>query len=330
MGFRKWTRVCIVMGAIFRHFMEIIKIVHIDENRERMTDPISPDTLLDRVGLRYVWRVLSSCKTCITVIPLVSIAVGIVASTQFLPLWEARVTIQIGQIGQPSMAGGHAEPTLIESAPQVLARIKDPGFQNIVLTDMAVPLDQENLEATIFRHSIRANLTAANSNFIEFRVRGRSREEANRFAEAVVKRLSNAHQQLAQSSIQRLSRQLESIRVHVADLSRAHKILVDILRRQDSNANPRPGLLETLFQTSIANGLDSNLRGWEELELAYEEQLSPMRTYPTTAFSSYINDKPVAPEKLTIVFMAGVIGLIVGIITAFLLKARTRVALNGK
>lgn len=283
-----------------------------DDMTNQTDNQISPD----EISLLEIWQVLVRQKKWVLGIPALALIVAAAVSALIPPVWEATLVGQIGQIGQIGQVGQQ----LIEPVARVVERIKQKTFQSEVLVSMGIPKDEENSKGKLYRDSIKAQILP-NTDLIEIKVRGHSREEAKRNAEATLDRLSKLHKELAQPTIQRLTQQMERVKQQINELREERESLKNT--RQDKSKTDSGGrFMESIIQANILIQRDGELRNLEQLKLSYEEQLSPLRTYPTARIdSTYVSENPVAPKKGLIVVLSGVLGLMAGIFAAFVLNA---------
>ncbi|HUX65241.1 Wzz/FepE/Etk N-terminal domain-containing protein [Sulfuricella sp.] len=280
-----------------------------DDMTNQTDNQISPD----EISLLEIWQVLVRQKKWVIGIPVLALIAAAAVSALIPPVWEATLVGQIGQIGQVGQQ-------LIEPVARVVERIKQKPFQGEVLVSMGIPKDEENSKGKLYRDSIKVQILP-NTDLIEIKVRGYSREEAKRNAEATIGRLSKLHEELAQPTIQRLTQQMERLKQQINE-SREERESLKNTQPNKSKTDSGGRFMESIIQANILVQRDGELRNLEQLKLSYEEQLSPLRTYPTARIdSTYVSEKPVAPKKGLIVVLSGVLGLMAGIFAAFVLNA---------
>lgn len=277
-----------------------------DDMTNQTDNQISPD----EISLLEIWQVLVRQKKWVIGIPVLALIAAAAVSVLIPPVWEATLVGQVGQVGQQ----------LIEPVARVVERIKQKPFQSEVLTSAGITNDEANSKANLYRDSIKVQMLP-NTDLIEIKVRGYSREEAKRNAEATLDRLAKLHEPLAKPSIQRLTQQMERVKQKINELQEARESLKNP-QPHKSKADSGNRFMGSIIQTNLLVQTAGELRNLEQLELSYEEQLSPLRTYPTSRIdSTYVSEKPVAPKKGLIVVLSGVLGLMVGIFAAFVLNA---------
>lgn len=275
-----------------------------------MTNQTDNQTSPDEISLLEIWQVLARHKKWVLGLPVLGLIAALMASALMPPVWEAVLVGQVGQVGQ--------QP--IEPVVRVVGRIKQKSFQGEVLASMGIPLDETNPKGKLYRDSIKIQILP-NTDLIEIRVRGYSQDEAKHNAEATLNRLVRIHEQLAKPSIQRMTQQMERVTQQINDL-REERESIKNTRSNKSKADTGSRFFDGIIQTNLLVQMGGELRNLEQLRLTYEEQLSSLRTYPTSRIdSTYVSEKPAAPRKALIVVSSGVLGLIAGMFAAFILNA---------
>lgn len=285
-----------------------------DDMTNQTDNQISPD----EISLLEIWQVLVRQKKWVLGIPALALIAAAAVSALIPPVWEATLVGQIGQIGQIGQVGQAG--TQIETAANAVERIKQKPFQGEVLASMGIPLDEENPKGKLYRDTLTVKILK-DTNLIEIKVRGHSREEAKRNAEATLDRLAKLHEELAKPTIQRQAQQMERVKQEINEL-REERESIKNTQQNKSKTDSGGRFMESIIQANILVQRDRELRNLEQLKLSYEEQLSPLRTYTTARIdSTYVSESPVAPKKGLIVVLSSVLGLMAGIFAAFVLNA---------
>ena len=155
--------------------------------------PTAPD---DEISLLDLWQILLRRKWWVLGAPLLAVIAAAVAVTFMKPQWEATAAIQIGVVGQ----------AVIEPSARVVARVNLKSFEDAVLASLGL-LGQKTPEAKLFRSSLKIK-ALPNTDLIEIKVRGYSRESAKRSTEAAVNYLNRIHQGMAAPTVQRMKQLL--------------------------------------------------------------------------------------------------------------------------
>lgn len=276
----------------------------------------------DEVRIQDLWCALMHHKWLVLGLPLIAgvVATGIV--NVMSPQWEAVAPVMIGQVGQVGQVGQSS--TLIEPVPRAVERLKLRSFQNAVLARLSLPADPNEDDRTkLYLRTLHVK-ALPQTDLIEIKVRGYSIENAKRYAVATVDELRAAHEKWATPAILRLKSQLTQI----SDQIEAIQAERDRLRKA-MGSKPSPGARDAFMQNVVlANVLiqrDEELRNLQRMKLTYEEQLTPLRTYPTSLVGPvYVPATPVSPRKALIVVTSGLVGFFLGVFAAFVLEGRKR------
>lgn len=271
--------------------------------------PTAPDD--DEISLFDLWQILLRRKWWVLGIPLLAVIAAAVAVTLMKPQWEATAAIRIGAVGQAGQ--------VIEPPAQVVVRVNLKSFEDAVLASLGLS-GQKTPEAKLFRSSLKVK-ALPNTDLIEIKVHGYSRESAKRSTEATVDYLHRIHQGMAAPTVQRMKQLLAQVEREIAKTKAEREKALKIMDLKDK-AITEARFMGNIVLTNIMIQRDNELRGFEQAKMGYEEQLDPMHTYPTSYIEKIsVSEEPVAPKKALIVVLAGVLGLFVGVMAAFLSNA---------
>lgn len=280
--------------------------------------PAAPN---DEIRLFDLWQTLVRRKGWVLGSPLFAVIAAAVAVTFMKPQWEATAAIQIGTVGQAGLATGQA----IEPPARVVARVNLKSFEDAVLASLSLS-GQKNPETKLFRSSLKVK-ALPNTDLIEIKVRGYSRESAKRSTEATVDYLHRTHQGMAAPTVQRIKQLLAQVEREIAQTRAEREKALKIMDLKDE-AISKASFMGNIVLANVMIQRDNELRRLEQAKIGYEEQLAPMRTYPTSYIEKIsVSDKPVAPKKILIILMAGMLGLFLGGLAAFLDHARAHRAI---
>lgn len=249
-------------------------------------------------------------------IPLGCALVAFLASLLVARQWQASVVVQVGQVGHVGTTGPSSQ--VLEPILRAAERIKLRPFQDVVLEELGIPLDEKNPKASLYRRSLKVRALLGTDVF-EIRVRGYSRDEAERMAAATVKHLRDVHAELAASTIKRLGQQLAELQEEIGTI-RAQQD--ELMSRAKAKTKAGTGFAERVLFDNMLQQLLLQRRDLEQRRLAYEEQLGPLRTYATAALDKvYVDEKPAVPRTLLYVVVASLVGLCLGVFVALVLNA---------
>lgn len=274
------------------------------------------DTVNDGISLFDIWQTLARRKWWVLGIPLLAVTAAMVAVTSVKPQWEATAVIRIGAVGQVGQVG-----QVIEPVERVVERMSFRSFGDAVLSDLGYPSD-DNPEARLYRGSLTVR-ALPNTDLVKIAVRGHSRQDAKRAADATVAHVRKTHDQLAASSVQRLRQLLAQSEREMAK-TKAEIEKLNLLALKDRPIG-QGGFMENVVLANIMVQRDEELRELARTRTLYEERLGPLHTYPTSLMERLsVTEDPVAPKRALVILMAGVLGLALGVVVALFGGARVR------
>lgn len=268
----------------------------------------------DEFSLRDLWRILISQRRWLLGLPFVCVLLAAVGVFIAKPKWEATAVIQIGQVGQSGVGQGSQ---LIEPPLRAIERMKMKSFEDDVLTALKIPVEVDDPVAKLFRSTLSLKALGA-TDLIQVKVRAVSRDQAQTWANAVVDRLREVHERLAQPTIDRLRKQQSELKKQMQIIEEERKNLLTIVSKS-SETSGDSRFSANLLLSNLLLQKNAELRDFEMRRLAADEQLTSVRTYPTSLIDRiYVPEKPASPKKLLIVMLSAVLGLILGVVVALL------------
>lgn len=268
----------------------------------------------DELSLRDLWRILISQRRWLLGLPFVCVLLAAVGVFIAKPKWEATAVIQIGQVGQSGVGQGSQ---LIEPPLRAIERMKMKSFEDDVLTALKIPVEVDDPVAKLFRSTLSLKALGA-TDLIQVKVRAVSRDQAQTWANAVVDRLREVHERLAQPTIDRLRKQQSELKKQMQIIEEERKNLLTIVSKS-SETSGDSRFSANLLLSNLLLQKNAELRDFEMRRLAADEQLTSVRTYPTSLIDRiYVPEKPASPKKLLIVMLSAVLGLILGVVVALL------------
>lgn len=264
----------------------------------------------NEITLHEIWRVITQHKYLVISSPLIAIVIALMVASALKPQWEAVALIRIGQIG--------SQQQLIEPTARTIERIKLEGFKISVLSKLGLPTNRENAESELYLDKLKIEVGAA-SDLIRITTRGHSPEQAKQFAEATLSKIAEQHAELAEPSIKRLAEQIQQLRKQLALETSQQETSKRLLAK---NVNAQDRFMANIVLTNAIYQHGESLRALKEQLLKSEEQLDPLKTYPTSFLQGvHVTDKPVMPATKLIIPLAGLLGLFAGLFIAFLLNS---------
>lgn len=266
------------------------------------------------ISLSEIGGILAKHKKLVVGLPILAAIVAAIVAMLIKPQWEASAAVQIGAIGTDQ------GKQLVEPVPRVVARMKLEAFEDAVLKGLKIPEKDGDPRTKLYRRSLKVK-AFPNTDLIEIRIRGHSPQEAKRFIEGTVDYLHRVHRAMAQPSIQRMKQLLAQVEreMAVTKAERDRALRVAGLRKKKPAASD---FTENVLRDNILIQRDRDLRALEQTREGLKEQLDPARTYLTSYIETVsVSQEPVWPRKTPLVFVAGVLGLIAGVIAALVSNA---------
>ncbi|WP_316658396.1 chain-length determining protein [Ralstonia condita] len=217
------------------------------------------------------------------------------ATFMMRPLWQAQVTVQSGQLYWVTSTG----PTVVNIEPpaRTVDRLKVATFQDTVLKQLKLPLnDGMSPETDLIRRSFEVRLLR-NSDLIELSVRGYSPSDASHVLEQYVRNLAEEHASLAKPTLDRLSNDMRQVE---ADLSEARARQAELERREQerSRTSIAGKFSESVLLDSMVSSTASDIRLLQQRKNTLQEQLNPERTFNTRVVGeTVVSRAPVFPKR---------------------------------
>lgn len=207
------------------------------------------------------------------------------------PQWEATVTVPI-RVVAPSSEAEQVSGFGIQTA----KRVRLNAFKAIVLESLRDFLDEASPAAELYRRSFRIRVLP-NAGLMAITIRAHSPEDAKRFAEATAAELREIHREFA---VRAAHRQRQKLAMSKGE--GVQKMFVAAELRREAAQEVR--VLETIALNSLPDP---------------HVHRDPERGLQTAPFEKIsVTEKPVTPKISLILILAGSLGLIFGVIVAFL------------
>lgn len=266
----------------------------------------------DEMSLQDLWRVLIDQRRWLFGIATLCVFLAVVGVLITKPKWEATAVIQIGQVGQSGIGQGSQ---LIEPSVRAIERMKMKSFENDVLISLKIPVEDENPLARLFRSTLSLKALGT-TDLIQVKVRGDSPDRAANWANAVVDRLKTVHERLAQPTIDRLRKQQAELTKQMKMIEEERVNLLKIVSKSGETSGDSR-FSANLLLSNLLLQKNAELRDFEMRRLAADEQLTAVRTYPSSLIDLvYVSETPVSPKKLLVIVLAAVLGLFLGVVVA--------------
>lgn len=259
-------------------------------------------------------RTLMRHKGWVLGTPLFFAVTALIASFFVHPQWEAQALIDPGRRG--TIEG---KPELLDSVTDVTDEMRSSNFKASVLAKLSI--DSKDPRAGLYSKTLKVT-NLGGSTLIKLMVRGYSREEALRWAQASSEHLSEIQQKQIDAEIKLFSlaaHQLDkSVNRIETNISGAELTMRGNSRRLPNEDELAGSLIGKLSKALLAD----ELLNAQKSRLFYAVRIDPALTHPAKLLDQvYVGDSPVYPRKLQLSAMAGICGLIAGVLVALCLGA---------
>lgn len=247
----------------------------------------------------------------------VGIAIALVLPKQ----WEARSTLQLGQVVNYSLS---QTITPIEDPPRAIERLQLPSTAEAVLHTLGLPNDpSESRDTQLILTSLTAK-PVRNTNFLELSVRGYTSDDAQRFLTAYQNALIQVHKELWAPSIASFSDEFREVNQSL-ETAIARKGKIQALADEKIKRGAQGQVVENVVIGELVTAVDSDLRALNAKKHSLQEQLNPQRSYNTRPLGPInISKRPVFPNKILFGIAGAAGGFALALIWALLSDLRLR------
>lgn len=259
-----------------------------------------PSTYQDEISLLELWDIVVRRKLWIVATPLISVAAAFVYLFVATPVYEASVKLRIGQVAD-------------------LGELEDPD----VLSAWLVGKYGEEIATGVKRDPpflAKAAVQKGSKTVVDLVVRGISPEQSadllRRIAEQVIERHGETYKSQVDLAYRRID-QIDTQRRLLTELFAASADLLNTLKQRD----PVQASLLTLERGRLATELSV-----AERELpAWQQKLNAPKTVMTEMLGDVaVPAKPASPKKPLTVAFAAVLGVMGGVMLAFVAEFLAR------
>lgn len=268
-------------------------------------DFIDLSKILD--SLKRNWLTLFGCL-------IAAVICAVILANVLPPRWQAETTLQIGKIPNSVSHDGSRTTILIEQPSQTAERLKLRELQDKVLTTVGLSTDEKlDPHTNIFKRTLKATLIK-NSDFIQIKVAGFSKEEAEKNLGTTANALIAVHNKLFYPSEKRLTTQLQN-KVKQISATQAERASLETRLASVGKSISNTQFAPNIVALNLLDSKELELRKLMSERASLEEALAPSQTYPTTVIDAvHVDDTPYFP-KLSLFLAAGAfLGLLLGIV----------------
>lgn len=264
----------------------------------------------DEISLLELWQILVKRKGLIVACLLVCLAAGAAFAFLKAPVYEADVKLRIGQV----KSDADAPPALLDVAEELSSLILAQYGE-----DVAQGVKRER--PFITKASVQKGVTTT----LQLTAEGDTPEDAARLLEEVVSDVRKAHTTMYEDNLKPIAERLKNLDEQRKALQQQYgdiTALVDQLKERDS-VQASLVMIERGPITTAINELDT-----ERLRLS--QQIMPPQTRPTDLIGEITAPaKPSKPKKALVLALAAVLGLMGGVMLAFVAEFIAKAKTNG-
>ena len=214
---------------------------------------------------------------------LLTTAVGAVIAVALFsfqhPKWTGRMTVQIGQVANPS---GAADGKLIESQSTLTDRCNTPTFRPEILKNLGLPApESENEDSALIFDSLRAT-PAKGPDLINIQVSGSSREQAFKALETAFNALATQHDKVYAPAVNRMKAESAELSANLSEAERDYQRAYAAL-----NSSTREPTAQNLFTTNVVAQIGIRIQLLRQAKQRLDDSLADVRTYPTRVLGGY-------------------------------------------
>ncbi len=247
----------------------------------------------DEISLLELWQILVKRKALILASFLICVAGGGAFAFLKAPVYAADVNLRIGQIG---VVG------LLENAEEVAARILAQYGENV-----AEGIKRER--PFITKASVQKGVTTT----LQLAAEGDTPEDAARILRDVVADVQKAHAAMYADNVKPITERLENLNEQRQALQQQYADITKLVEQLKERDSVQASLV-MLERAPITDSL--NQQDAERLRLS--QQLTPPQTRPTELIGEITAPaKPSKPKKALVLALAAVLGMMGGVMLAF-------------
>ncbi len=267
----------------------------------------------DEISLIELWQTLARRKALILATMIVCIAGGLAFSLLKAPTFEASVSLRIGQISPAYGGSFNLRIDQKKSDTEIGAAILVENAN-----DLASRLSAQN-------GAIRAKVQKDSDTIVQLIAEGGTSELATRALQDTVRELLENHKAILDANtrpiaerVSTLTQQRESLIKQYAEIN---EIFVQLKEHE-----PAQAALLVLERTPITNAINQH----ETERLRLSQTLIPPQTRPTELLSEITPPTaPVKPKKALVLALAAVLGMMGGVMLAFVAEFIAKAKANA-
>ena len=252
----------------------------------------------DEISLIELWQILARRKAFILACFILCLAGGAAFAFLKAPVYEASVKLRIGQV----KGDDAAPPVMLENADELSSRILVQYGE-----DVAAGIKRER--PFITTASVQKGVTTT----VQLTAEGDTPEDAARLLEDVAKGVQKTHTTMFEDNLKPIAERLKSLDEQRTALQQQYADLSQLAEKLKDRESVQASLL-MIERSPITDSLDK--QATERLRLT--QQMTPPATRPTELIGEITAPaKPSKPKKALVLALAAVLGMMGGVMLAF-------------
>ena len=264
----------------------------------------------DEISLIELWQILARRKAFILACFILCLAGGAAFAFLKAPVYEASVKLRIGQV----KGDDAAPPVMLENADELSSRILVQYGE-----DVAAGIKRER--PFITTASVQKGVTTT----VQLTAEGDTPEDAARLLEDVAKGVQKTHTTMFEDNLKPIAERLKSLNEQRTALQQQYADLTQLAEQLKERDNVQASLL-MIERSPITDSLDK--QATERLRLT--QQMTPPATRPTELIGEITAPaKPSKPKKALVLALAAVLGMMGGVMLAFVAEFVAKAKANA-
>lgn len=264
----------------------------------------------DEISLIELWQILARRKALILACFILCLAGGAAFAFLKAPVYEASVKLRIGQV----KGDGAAPPVILENADELSSRILAQYGE-----DIATGVKRER--PFITTASVQKGVTTT----VQLTAEGDTPADAARLLDDVAKSVQKAHTTMFEDNLKPIAERLKSLDEQRTALQQQYADLSQLAEKLKDRESVQASLL-MIERSPITNSLDQ--QATERLRLS--QQITPPATRPTELIGEITAPaKPSKPKKALVLALAAVLGMMGGVMLAFVAEFVAKAKANA-
>ena len=264
----------------------------------------------DEISLIELWQILARRKALILACFILCLAGGAAFAFLKAPVYEASVKLRIGQV----KGDGAAPPVILENADELSSRILAQYGE-----DIATGVKRER--PFITTASVQKGVTTT----VQLTAEGDTPADAARLLDDVAKSVQKAHTTMLEDNLKPIAERLKSLDEQRTALQQQYADLSQLAEKLKDRESVQASLL-MIERSPITNSLDQ--QATERLRLS--QQITPPATRPTELIGEITAPaKPSKPKKALVLALAAVLGMMGGVMLAFVAEFVAKAKANA-